>query len=1139
MLIKPLDRLFTKFSGKTTLRTILTIPFLLQIFAAVGLTGYLSFRNGQKAVDTLVTQLLEEVSNRIEERLNNYLEKPYLITRINVNAANLGHLNWQNSAAIEQHLWQQIKLFDTVSDIYVGNKDGKIIGVLRNSDDQLVTKVSEGFPKRSFYLLDEQGNRTQLLKVQPYYNSLVRPWYKAAVKSGESTWSEIYAFAKSGALGMTASEPFYDDQGNLQGVMAVDLNLSGISEFLNQLKISPSGQTFIIERTGRLVASSTLEESFRLSENESQAQQRGVLESKDSLILATAEYLTKQFDSIEQINSPQKLQFLFNSKRQFIQVLPYSNQRGLDWLVVVVVPAEDFMAQINANRRSTILLCLVALLIASLVCLNTTDWVIQPIKRLNKAAKTIAQGKWDQKLEIERSDELGELAQVFNSMTGQLQESFETLEAKKADTERLNAELKRLDQLKDEFLANTSHELRTPLSGMIGITESMIEGAVGQLSDLQKHNISMVAQSAHRLATLVSELLDFSQLKHHNLELQLKAVDMRSVVEIVLTFSQALVTHKDLQLINSISPDLPPVEADENRLQQILYNLVGNAIKFTDFGKVEVSAALIESEENSSSTTNNHPQLTITVSDTGIGIPEDKLEKIFESFEQADGSTARQYGGTGLGLTLTKKLVELHGGKIMVSSELGKGSRFSFTLPISFAMVEPTKDVFIVPDKQDKAEPPLCPVVNFPKNIEEVNPLNTRQLSILTVDDEPINLQVLKNHLSLENYLVTQAFNGAEALAIINSGQKFDLVILDVMMPRMSGYEVCAKLREQYPAHQLPVVMLTAKNQVNDLVVGFQFGANDYLTKPFCKEELLTRIKTHIRLAKTNQAYGRFVPHEYLQFLEKESIVDVQLGDHVSKEMAVMFSDIRDFTALSESMTPQENFDFVNAYLKQVSPIIRDNNGFIVKYLGDGMMAVFPHGADDAVLAGIAKLKQVEKYNIERQDKGYLPIKVGIGVHFGSMMVGMVGERRRMQGDAFSDNVNLTARLESLTKFYGVCLVISDQALAHLKHPEQHQIRFLDKVRVKGRKRPIAIFEVLDAETEEIKNLKLQTQADFEQGIEYFYRKQFIQAKQCFQLVWAINPQDKTTSLYLERINRLIAEGVPENWNGVWALSRK
>ena len=225
--------------------------------------------------------------------------------------------------------------------------------------------------------------------------------------------------------------------------------------------------------------------------------------------------------------------------------------------------------------------------------------------------------------------------------------------------------------------------------------------------------------------------------------------------------------------------------------------------------------------------------------------------------------------------------------------------------------------------------------------------------------------------------------NGLEALEILENGEKVDLILLDIMMPKMSGYKVCAKLREKYPAHQLPVVMLTAKNQVTNIVTGFKFGANDYLTKPFRKEELLTRIKSHIKLSQTSKSYGRFVPHEYLKFLSKESIIDVELGDHVSKEMAVMFSDIRSFTTLSESMTPQENFDFVNNYLRQVSPVIRDNTGFIVKYLGDGMMAVFPKGADDAVAAGIGKLKKVEEQNIQRIEQGLLPIKVGIGVHFG------------------------------------------------------------------------------------------------------------------------------------------------------------
>jgi PAS domain S-box-containing protein len=168
-------------------------------------------------------------------------------------------------------------------------------------------------------------------------------------------------------------------------------------------------------------------------------------------------------------------------------------------------------------------------------------------------------------------------------------------------------------------------------------------------------------------------------------------------------------------------------------------------------------------------------------------------------------------------------------------------------------------------------------------------------------------------------------------------------------------------------------------------------------------------------LSRINQASSRFVPSAFLDFLQKKSIVDIRLGDHVSKEMTVMFSDLRFFTTLSEHMTPQENFDFVNAYLKRVSPAIRANAGFIVKYLGDGLMAIFPHRADDALRAGIAKLKRVSQYNVYRQKRGQPPIRVGIGVNTGYMMVGMVGETTRLQGDAFSDSVNLAARVEGLT----------------------------------------------------------------------------------------------------------------------------
>ncbi|MEP0754833.1 AAA family ATPase [Trichocoleus sp. Lan] len=406
-------------------------------------------------------------------------------------------------------------------------------------------------------------------------------------------------------------------------------------------------------------------------------------------------------------------------------------------------------------------------------------------------------------------------------------------------------ERKRMEELKDEFLANTSHELRTPLNGIIGITESLIDGVTGHLPEKTIYNLSMVVSSAHRLSNLINDILDFSKLKHGNLPLKIKPVGMREITNVVLTLSQPLIGKKSLQLINKIAPNTPSVNADEDRVQQILYNLVGNAIKFTDSGVVEVSASVVEEEQKEDSSNAEYlPYLAITVADTGIGIPPEKFGKIFESFEQADGSTARIYGGTGLGLAITKKLVELHNGEICVKSQMGVGSQFTFTLPLSKEVkVEELK----VEERFKFKE--LKPRLGNLQPAKQQFATQSGDVKILIVDDEPVNVQVLVNYLSEQNYSLTQAFNGIEALAAIAQGLRPDIILLDVMMPRMTGYEVCKKIREQYSLNELPILMLTAKNQVSDLVEGFKSGANDYLIKPISKNELLARINLHLQLS--------------------------------------------------------------------------------------------------------------------------------------------------------------------------------------------------------------------------------------------------------------------------------------------------
>ncbi|MDY7014637.1 MAG: ATP-binding protein, partial [Cyanobacteriota bacterium] len=436
-----------------------------------------------------------------------------------------------------------------------------------------------------------------------------------------------------------------------------------------------------------------------------------------------------------------------------------------------------------------------------------------------------------------------------------------TLREREVQLEQANEDLKHLDRLKDEFLANTSHELRTPLNGMLGIAESLLDGAAGELTPLQRQNLLAIAHSGRRLANLVNDILDFSKLRHHDLQLQLKPIGLREVTEVVLALHRPLIGNKSLELINAIPEDLPLVEADENRLQQILHNLVGNAVKFTESGTIEVTAEPATEEVQESQ---NSSFLAISVRDTGIGIASDRVERIFESFEQAEGSTARQYGGTGLGLAVTKTLVELHGGKMGVESVVGEGSRFTFTLPRAREGVAAEVKLPALREQWNGAS------LESPFLADEPQPsADGEQICVLIVDDEPINLQVLANHLSLQHYAIARASDGEEAIALIEGGLQPDIIILDVMMPKMTGYEVAKHLRQTFPATELPILLLTAKTQVTDLVVGFDSGANDYLAKPIAKEELLARLRTQLNLKRLRAENLRLLK-DYNRQLERQ-----------------------------------------------------------------------------------------------------------------------------------------------------------------------------------------------------------------------------------------------------------------------------
>jgi class 3 adenylate cyclase len=269
------------------------------------------------------------------------------------------------------------------------------------------------------------------------------------------------------------------------------------------------------------------------------------------------------------------------------------------------------------------------------------------------------------------------------------------------------------------------------------------------------------------------------------------------------------------------------------------------------------------------------------------------------------------------------------------------------------------------------------------------------------------------------------------------------------------------------------------------------------------------------------ESYARFVPKDFLANLGKESILDVRLGDQIQKDMAVLFSDIRSFTTLSEKLTPAENFNFINSYLGRMSPIIQRNFGFIDKFIGDAIMALFDKSALDAVRAGIQMQLYLKEYNSYRNNRGYDPIEIGIGIHTGSLMLGTIGAEERLEGTVISDTVNLASRIENLTKVYGSKIAVSEETVEEVKKDGKFSFRFLDRVKVKGKVKPVSIYEIIDGDESEIRELKFSSKSDYDKAIKFYYEKEYKKAKESFDRVIQLHPNDRVSQLYLKRLYAL------------------
>ncbi|HEY9620596.1 MAG TPA: PAS domain S-box protein [Crinalium sp.] len=409
------------------------VPFVLQVVTAVGLVGWLSFLSGQKAVSSVANILQSELAFRIERELQGYFENPHSLNRLNSVAFVQGDIDFAAAKNVAQ-FFQQVKISPYVDAVYCAtNREGTFLGVSRvtqENDFQIMLRSDATGGRMNLYSLDNLGNRRYFEEALKKYDPRVRPWYTAAVRAERPVWSDVYLDFTTGLPTITASQPVYSEgSGQLLGVCATDVLLpKDFHNFLINLDIGKSGHAFVMDRSGAILSSST-EEQLLVGSGEN-AKLLPATDSTEPLIRETARFLQAQFGGFNQIGRSLQTTFVLNGQRQFLQVLPFRDGRGLDWLIVVVVPESDFMGQIQANTRNTILLCAVALVVAIALGILTSHLISQPILRVARASEDIANGHLNQHIESSRISEIARLSNTFNSMSDQLKQSFSDLATK-------------------------------------------------------------------------------------------------------------------------------------------------------------------------------------------------------------------------------------------------------------------------------------------------------------------------------------------------------------------------------------------------------------------------------------------------------------------------------------------------------------------------------------------------------------------------------------------------------------------------------------------------------------------------------------------------------------------------------------